>query len=397
MPNTTPTTPTGTLDERCREPRQAVQELSGAPVAVDASGDWVVLGHAEAARVAGDPDTFSSAVSAHLQVPNGLDGERHAAFRKVIDPFFGPGRMAVLAPVLRSVAEDLVAALPRDTPVDAVADIGSVFAVRAQTRWLGWPADLEPRLLAWMDDNHAATRSGDRSRTADVAASFDAIIEEVVAAKSGGGEAAGRPDVTTELLGSTVSLDGQPARPLGRPEVVSILRNWTGGDLGSIALCVGVVLQGLAAAPALQARMRVAGRAEKAAIIDELLRRDDPFVSNRRVTTCPVTLGGQQIGAGQRVRIHWTAANRDATVFGDPDAIEPESHADDNLVYGIGPHVCPGRPLATLELAVLIEVLLDACSVALCEGIPTSREVSPVGGFASAGITLQPLGRAVSG
>lgn len=386
VPTTAPTVVT--FDEQCREPRQTAEELRGTAVAADASGGWVVLGHAEAVRVACDADTFSSAVSTHLQVPNGLDGEQHSAFRQVIDPFFGAERMAALEPVLRTVAEDLVASLPRDTPVDAVAGIGSVFAVRAQTRWLGWPGDLEPRLLAWMDENHAATRSGDRDRTAGVAAAFDAIIEEVVSARTG--ETDGQTDVTTELLNSTVQVDGQPARPLSRPEVVSILRNWTGGDLGSIAACVGVVLQGLAAAPDLQARMRVAGPAERSAIIDELLRRDDPFVSNRRVATCPVDLGGQHVEAGQRVRIHWTAANRDEQVFGDPDQIRTGSHAADNLVYGVGPHVCPGRPLATLELVVLAEVLLGACSIELSEDIPTSREVSPVGGYARVGIILRP-------
>ena len=394
MPHTAPspaitTAPTAdTLDERNRDPRQATEEMRGTAVSADASGDWVVLGHDEAVQVACDADSFSSAVSAHLQVPNGLNGERHAAFRRVIDPFFSARRMAALEPVLRSVARDLVAALPHLAPVDAVAEIGSVFAVRAQTRWLGWPTALEPRLLAWMDANHAATRSGERSRTAAVAADFDAIIEEVVTAKTLDGD---RNDVTSELLASTVSLDGEPERPLTRPEVVSILRNWTGGDLGSIALCVGVVLHDLAVAPRLQERMRVARRPERAAIIDELLRRDDPFVSNRRVATCPVDLGGQHIEAGQRVRIHWTAANRDERVFFDPDLIRTGSHAGHNLVYGVGPHVCPGRPLATLELVVLVEALLAACRIEPSTDIPTSREVSPVGGYARVGITLRPI------
>ncbi|MEQ6886963.1 cytochrome P450 [Salicola sp. Rm-C-2C1-2] len=55
--------------------------------------------------------------------------------------------------------------------------------------------------------------------------------------------------------------------------------------------------------------------------IDELLRRDAPLMSNRRVATCPVTLGDRRIEAGERLTILWASANRDEAVFGDPDAI----------------------------------------------------------------------------
>jgi len=73
----------------------------------------------------------------------------------------------------------------------------------------------------------------------------------------------------------------------------------------------------------------------------------------------------------------------------DPDRFDPEEHADANLVWGIGPHVCPGRPLATLELRVLIRELLGAfSSIVLDADAPAVREVAPLGGFASVGVIL---------
>jgi len=70
-------------------------------------------------------------------------------------------------------------------------------------------------------------------------------------------------------------------------EIVSILRNWTGGDLSSIALCVGVIIAYLTEHSTLVEQISNASDAEVEAIIDEILRIDNPFVSNRRVTTCP--------------------------------------------------------------------------------------------------------------
>lgn len=75
-----------------------------------------------------------------------------------MDSFFTADRMADLEPRLQPVAAEAVAALPPDTEVDAIGQLGSPYAVRATCTWLGWPPSLEGELLQWMRDNHAAAR-----------------------------------------------------------------------------------------------------------------------------------------------------------------------------------------------------------------------------------------------
>ena len=106
-------------------------------------------------------------------------------------------------------------------------------------------------------------------------------------------------------------------------------------------------------------------------VIDEVLRIDDPFVSNRRVTTAPVDLGGVRLPEGARVKLHWTSANRDEVVVADPEAFDPVGHAADNLVYGVGRHACPGRLLATAELRIAVRALLAGTTTS--RSIPTGR------------------------
>jgi cytochrome P450 len=173
-------------------------------------------------------------------------------------------------------------------------------------------------------------------------------------------------------------------RPLSDNEIVSILRNWTGGDLGSLALCTGVILAYLADHPDVQDRLRtgVADR-ELDAVLADILRIDDPFVSNRRVATEPVTIAGSRIRAGDLVVLNWAAANRDEKVFGDPDVLEPDVNGPYNLVYGIGKHVCPGRPLAALELRLLVRAVLDATvTIGVDSDRRRERELPPAGGYA---------------
>ena len=74
---------------------------AGADVALSATGAVVLSRHADVVTAAHDLEVFSSAVSRVRQLPDGLDGADHAAFRGLTDPYFAPGRMAALEPVLR--------------------------------------------------------------------------------------------------------------------------------------------------------------------------------------------------------------------------------------------------------------------------------------------------------
>jgi cytochrome P450 len=354
------------------------------PVAHDAAG-WTLYRHDDVRAAALDDVTFSNATSRFLKVPNGLDGAEHTAFRSLVDRYFTAERLTALQPTVDAVARRLVddiGAAP--VRVDAV-ELGARFAVRASCAWLGWPATIEPELLEWISANRAATRSADLDRTAAVAAWFDRIVRALVIERRE--RVPGCPvDVTGELV-ADVSL----GRRLTDEEITSILRNWTGGDLDSLALCAGVVLAYLADHPDLQTRARAGvSDVELDAVIDEILRIDNPFVSNRRIATTDTAVRGQHIARGERVVLNWTAANRDPAVFGDPDAFDPEANAPHNLVYGIGRHACPGRGLATMELRLLTRALL-ARTTAITPDPDRARErtLPPSGGYAQVPLVLR--------
>lgn len=363
------------LSEAVRADQRGTYDRMRAACPVARSPRGVTLfRHTDVIAVAADPATFSSAASAHRMVPNTLDPPEHTAFRAVIDAFFTPERMRTLEPRLRAIARKIMSALPRGVTVDAVTAIGYPFAVRGQADWLGWQS-IEEELLTWMAENHAATRSTDRSRTAAVAAAFDDLVATQVRRRRQLGNAAPK-DPTTELL--QIAVNG---RLLPDADIVSILRNWTAGDLGSIAAAFGVIVYFLATHPKVQEALR-AGSGDLAFAIDEMLRIDDPFLVNRRVATVPTRIAGFVFEPDTRIYLNWTSANRDETVFGDPDAYRPQEHAPHNLVYGTGIHACPGRPLATLELVVAVQALLSVTArVELAADAEPVRETYPLGGW----------------
>lgn len=345
------------------------------PIVKNIADEWVLLKHADVMAAALDNARFSSHVSRYLQIPNGLDGEEHSQYREVIEHYLTAEALTPYIPVFEQVATQLVTELPKGKILDAVNDIGAVFAVRVQCAWLGWPSKLEPLLLKWMKKNHVATRSGNYELTAKVAEKFDDIVRSIIQPRRVTNSNA-PDDITTRLCNETVN-----GQLLTETEIVSILRNWTGGDLGSIALCVGVIVAYVAEHTELIKEIQQASDDEVEAIIDEILRIDNPFVANRRVTTCPVHIAGQEIPSGARVKLHWTSANRDETVFNN-NQFDPKTHAANNLVYGIGKHVCPGRLLASWELRIALQTLLASVqNITLAPEQLPEREVAPVGGY----------------
>ncbi|NHW01404.1 cytochrome P450 [Stutzerimonas degradans] len=347
------------------------------PVATSRYGYTSLFRHADVMRVLMDHETYSNAVSRFPSVPNGMDPPEHTAYRRLIEPYFEPQQMEAFAPVCREVAVRLVQALPEQADVELMADFAQIFALQIQCAWLGWPVELHEPLRLWTLKNQAATLARDEAAMSAVALEFDGYIKDLLTARRNAGSAA-PDDVTTRLL-----RDQALGRPLTDDEIVSILRNWTVGELGTIAASIGILVHYLAGHAALQQQLREQPALLPAAI-DEILRIHAPLVMNRRVTTKEVTLGGRTLAAGTRLALIWASANRDEAVFGDPEEFRLDREPQLNLLYGAGIHVCPGAPLARLELRVVMEELLGRTRrIALLADQQPVKAFFPASGFSS--------------
>lgn len=325
------------------------------PVARSDYLGWTLLRHDDVVAAARDHATFSNAVSARVSVPNGMDPPEHTPHRRINERYFTPERMTGLEPTVRAIAAALVAELPLGGPTEVMEPLARAYALRVQSAFMGWPAELEGPLRTWTLRNHRASLTRDPEALEAVALEFDGYIRAEIAARrqtAGRGPGPMAGDVTAELL--TERVDG---RPLTDEELVSLIRNWTVGELSTIAASVGILVHGLAERPEVQALLRAEPSAIPAAV-DELLRIHPPLVANRRRTTREVTVGGRRIPAGAPVTLLWASANRDEAVVGDPDEFRLDRDPADNLLYGTGIHACPGAPLARLELQVLVQELL---------------------------------------
>lgn len=347
------------------------------PVAYSTYLHWSLFQHKDVSAVLHDSIHFSNVVSSNLSVPNGMDPPEHGKYRKIIEPYFNQTRMEVFEPECRKMARELVNSLPANGEVEVVSVLSEQYALLVQCAFLGWTSETHEPLRKWISKNHKATLNQDRKALAAIALEFDGYIQDELN-KRRSPESDRYNDLTVSLMQEKV--DG---RLLTDQEITSILRNWTVGELSTISACVSILCNFLAENPSIQQQLRDQPSLLEAAI-DEILRIHPPLIANRRIVSKPVEIDGQKLEIGEKVSLIWASANRDEKVFGDPDIFKLDREPELNLLYGAGIHVCPGAPLARLELVIIMSELLKTCSsiTPIHEKCPV-KAVYPASGFSS--------------
>ncbi|CAM4292354.1 cytochrome P450 [Bacillus manliponensis] len=93
--------------------------------------------------------------------------------------------------------------------------------------------------------------------------------------------------------------------------------------------------------------------------IEEGLRYYSPVeVTTARWAAESFMMHGQQIGKGDMVTISLASANRDESIFENPDVFNITRKDNRHISFGHGIHFCLGAPLARLEAKIAITTLL---------------------------------------
>jgi len=93
--------------------------------------------------------------------------------------------------------------------------------------------------------------------------------------------------------------------------------------------------------------------------VEEIVRLEPPFKFHYRRVRRPCRLAGFDLAADDRLMLLWASANRDATVFDEPDALRLDRrYPNHHMGFGRGTHFCIGAPVARLEARVVVGELL---------------------------------------
>ena len=94
-------------------------------------------------------------------------------------------------------------------------------------------------------------------------------------------------------------------------------------------------------------------------LVEEILRWTSPVIHFCRTPIEDVDLHGQRIRAGQSLCLFYPSANRDESIFEDPDRFVVSRRPNRHIAFGFGEHVCLGAHVARLELQVMFRHMVE--------------------------------------
>ena len=355
----------------------------------DLPGFWVLTKYDDVRAVYRDPATFSSAGGIllrpenHGEDPGGgrtmalTDPPRHRQLRALVDDWFAPRSIRLLEAEMRDVARDVVMRALERERCDFVTEIAARIPLYVICKMMGVPRADTERLFALTNEAFGAGDATERRL-----AHFDILqyFEGLATAR----RKSPADDLVSVLV--TAEIDG---RKLSMDELILNCDNLlVGGTENTRIAASGGMLaflqfpdqwQQLSTEPALLP-----------AAVEEVLRWTSTATHIMRTATRPVTLRGRHIEAGERVTLWNPSANRDESVFEDPDRFTVRRKPNRHIALGSGEHFCLGGALGRVELRLLYDELLRSTARIELDGTPVRLSSIVVNGLEHLPLRLIP-------
>ena len=325
------------------------------------SGFWAITKHADVMTVSRDSELFSSARKGYMPsvaadpvgieqsrlMLIGMDPPSHTRLRGIVNKGFTPRRVADLEPRIRDLSRQIVdAVLPRGE-CDFVSQVAGELPSYLIAELVGIPREDGRKLYELTEVMHSADQIDGTHQAVAAMFAYSAEIRAAKRARPGA-------DLASVLLAAEI--DGEKLSDLEFDLFFMLLVN-AGGDTTRNLVASGTLA--LLDHPDQLAALR-ANRRLLPGAIEEMLRFTTPVVQFQRTATRDTELSGQKIRADEPVVIFYPSANRDETVFDEPDEFEIGRSPNPHVAFGGGgSHFCLGASLARLEIRCLFDELLD--------------------------------------
>jgi cytochrome P450 len=319
---------------------------------------WALFTYDQVLQVLRHPEIFSNRDPAQEEsaapslMLEGHDEPEHGRLRKLVSQAFTPRRIAGLGPWL---TEQITEALDRlgEGTFDACEAITPVLPTRSMGRLLGLPGVSFEKLQDWANAFMQSAPLSPEERQARCVEMMQVVTQAVVARK----EAQEGDDLITAL-----HLAREEGSALSVEDIVLFITTLlVAGNETTISLS-GHCLNVLARLPDVQAELR-ADRSLANNFIDETMRM---YGSGQRLFKWVLEdteIDGARIAKDEWVAIFLIAANRDPAVFPDPHTFDlHRPNVRQHLSFGHGIHYCLGAALGRLNVAALVNAVLDRYS-----------------------------------
>jgi cytochrome P450 len=286
-----------------------------------------------------------------------MDAPRHARLRRIVSRAFTPRMIAQFESDVQRAAGSIVDDLIETGPCDFVRNVAARLPLKIICDMMGIPDDMFDMVLTNSNTILSGADPEFLSEDLDVAVTrlltagqdlADLVTNLADQAQANQG------NLISALV--TANIDGEK---LTSAELASffILLVVAGNETTRTAITHALML--LTEHPEQRELLLSGFEGRIEAAVEEIVRYASPVIYMRRTLTRDYTMNGHEYREGDKAVLYYYSANRDETVFTDPERFDITRSPNPHIGYGgAGPHFCLGAHLARREITVMLRELL---------------------------------------
>lgn len=278
------------------------------------------------------------------------DPPNHNRLRSLVQKAFTPKMITRLDGRIQKIADDLISDAKQKGTLNLVDDYSFPLPIIVISEMLGIPKEDQAKFRIW---SHAVIASPETPEEIEgiekQLSEFIVYLKCLVDVK--------RQEPKEDLISALILTESE-GHKLSAPELYSmIMLLIVAGHETTVNLITNTVLALLENPKQLQLLK------ENPKLIDSAIEEGLRYYSPVEVTTArwaaePFQIYDQTIQKGDMVIIALASANRDETVFENPEVFDITRKNNCHIAFGHGSHFCLGAPLARLEAKIAISTLL---------------------------------------
>lgn len=277
----------------------------------------------------------------HSLIPTTLDPPRHRPYRMILNDNLARPAIARVDSLVRDTARELIDQVIARGSCNFTSDYAEKLPIRIFMALMDLPLEAAPRTKYWCDQ--LLRPDGSMTFAEAMAQLFGFLAPHVEGRRGSSGT-----DMLSRMVNATVA-----GRPLTEEEAMKLTVQVLIAGLDTVVNFLGFAMLHLARNPEHQ-RALANDPALVPGAVEELLRRY-PVVTIGREITRDIDFRGVRLKQGEMIAAPTALAGMDEREYEDAMTVDFARHFRRHLTFGTSHHLCPGRDLARLEIAVTLE------------------------------------------